>query len=734
VSMDNQGGGGAESCAVGEATSSDTLSHFIFLLFAGGCLYIALRITHEVHEVRSRMGNLARKVTLTEVLSYRADIYFSSDPLSKPIALLCMTQVLILVGGFLLYAVSPSGATLPEKMWQAWVFIADSAAHAEYGTITERIVSFVLTICGMLVFGFLVGIVTDTISEKVDQLRKGKSVVLESNHTLILNWSNKVIPVIDEICEANLSEGGGTIVVLAERDKEEMEQNIFESLADLRGTKVVVRSGSPILATDLKKVAAASARAIIVMSQENLEPDESDAMALRVTLSLTGMEKLNGHVTVELSDVDNRHLIELVGRKKVETIVSHDLIGRIMIQCARQPGLARVLDGLLGFEGHEFYFSTHEELDGKRFEEALYLFPDAVVLGIKPHNGSRVILNPDGDTVFRPGDEVLVLAEDDDTYSPAAPSPKELKKWTGAQAMPKSPTRKLHPERTLFIGWRRDLDDMIVQLDEYVAKGSELVLFSQQDIKSRTKSMEDGGLNPATDLKNLILRHEIGNSISRRHLQRLHLENFDSVLILADEQLELDVTKMDSRSLTTLLLIRDIIHRKRPGILEQEKKDNSGSFRRSVAPVVDQEKWIRDVLRGEAKAERFGRRATIISEILDPKTKLLIQSGSVSDFVASNELISKALAMVAERQEVAQILQEILSAEGHEVYMRPIGRYLASGEKLSFFEVMARCRVWKEILLGYTPSGSEEVILNPSNKREKIVWGSNDLLIMLAED
>ena len=51
--MGPNGGGGAESCAVEEATSSDTLSQFIFLLFAGGCLYIALRIANEVLNVEN---------------------------------------------------------------------------------------------------------------------------------------------------------------------------------------------------------------------------------------------------------------------------------------------------------------------------------------------------------------------------------------------------------------------------------------------------------------------------------------------------------------------------------------------------------------------------------------------------------------------------------------------------------------------------------------------------------
>lgn len=45
---------------------------------------------------------------------------------------------------------------------------------------------------------------------------------------------------------------------------------------------------------------------------------------------------------VELSDLDNEVLVKLVGGTLVETVVAHDVIGRLMIQCARQPGLAQV--------------------------------------------------------------------------------------------------------------------------------------------------------------------------------------------------------------------------------------------------------------------------------------------------------------------------------------------------------------------------------------------------------
>lgn len=69
-------------------------------------------------------------------------------------------------------------------------------------------------------------------------------------------------------------------------------------------------------------------------------------------LSLTGVkEGLRGHVVVEMSDLDNEPLVKLVGGELIETVVAHDVIGRLMIQCALQPGLAQVRPHNLSFAG-----------------------------------------------------------------------------------------------------------------------------------------------------------------------------------------------------------------------------------------------------------------------------------------------------------------------------------------------------------------------------------------------
>jgi hypothetical protein len=60
--------------------------------------------------------------------------------------------------------------------------------------------------------------------------------------------------LLKQLAIANKSIGGGVAVVLAERDKEEMEMDIAKLEFDFMGTSVICRSGSPLILADLKKV------------------------------------------------------------------------------------------------------------------------------------------------------------------------------------------------------------------------------------------------------------------------------------------------------------------------------------------------------------------------------------------------------------------------------------------------------------------------------------------------
>lgn len=69
--------------------------------------------------------------------------------------------------------------------------------------------------------------------------------------------------LLKQLAIANKSVGGGVVVVLAERDKEEMEMDIAKMEFDFMGTSVICRSGSPLILADLKKVNPSHSRHLV---------------------------------------------------------------------------------------------------------------------------------------------------------------------------------------------------------------------------------------------------------------------------------------------------------------------------------------------------------------------------------------------------------------------------------------------------------------------------------------
>uniref|UniRef100_A0A061QVV7 Ion channel pollux n=1 Tax=Tetraselmis sp. GSL018 TaxID=582737 RepID=A0A061QVV7_9CHLO len=670
---------------------------------------------------------------LSKLIAYRMDRWFSTNPYSKTLALLYLTVAMIVAGGLGIFALSST--SLDDAIWEAivgvgldWTFPSDANPEdhdTSLRVVVVRLMGLVISVGGMLVTALMLGIVSDAISDKVDQMKKGKSDVLETDHTLILGWSDKMFALLGELANANESIGGGAIVILSERDKEVMEEDINSQGIDLRGSRVVCRSGNPLLASDLNKVSVRSARSIVILAHQltdDTSADMADACSLRIVMSLMSIQtnfpgSLRGHIVAEVCDIDNEPLLKMVaGSHRLETVVAHDVIGRLMIQSRRQPGLASVWEDLLGFEGNEFYLQSWPELTGRTFGRVLLSFPEAVPIGVL-HVKGDIVLNPSDEYPLAEGDQVIVLAEDDDTYLPTA-EPHRV----GPQ--PRLPPYEEMPikERILFLGWRRDMDDMIGTLDEFVVSGSELWLYSNVPLADRREILRKGGLCPEK-LRNLKLIYDeevlLGEATDRNSLARVRPERFSTVLILAEEDSRSGrIADADSHALATLLLVRDL----------QWQNSQAGSG----PPEVDaaQRPWY-DRLKHRGPMHD----CMVISEILDSRTRHLISELNVGEYVMSNEIVSMALAMVSESAAVNRILKELFTEIGNELYVHSAKRYIYPREKVSFFDIVARARQRNEIVVGYKLRSSQRPILNPPQKHERnLTLAGTEQVVVLAEE
>eukprot|EP00667_Euglena_gracilis_P003442 EG_transcript_3453 len=641
------------------------------------------------------------RYSLMNFFSYRADFWLSTNTYAKPIALGSFTLVLILIGaGLRLLLTAP---TMGVSLWESWIFVVDTSAHADEESTGARLSALLMTVGGMFIFAMMIGLISDGLAAQLDSLASGSAGVLECDHIVILGWSNKLMPLIRELTLANVSAGGCVITILAEMEKAEMEQAVETSGLDLRGCKVVCRKGSPTVTHDLEHVSVKSARVIIVLSPAYGESgkthaaDEADGYVLRVLLCLKGMGCV-GHVVAELQDIDNQALIHIVGGTLVESVVAHDFIGRLIVQSGRQPGLAQVMETLLGFGGHEFYMKAWPELVGERFGDVLFQFQDAIPLGILAADETCTLNPPDG-YIMKEGDVLIVLAEDDDTYHPASRPFKTVEDVARCALRPAEPAWDATdgPDNTLILGWRRDLGDILSELNDNVPPGSKVTLLCDRPNVngSRDRDLASNGRSDPRTFQNLRVEHVEGNQVCRYDLERLNLRDYRTAFILHEEGKGFQ--QADSCIVTSLFLLRDVYER-------------------------------------QMRAAKVAYRPlTIISEVLDPRTRLQLSMAGVRDFVMSNEVVSAALAMVAECRAVNRILKELLSAAGCEIYIRPVSRYCPPGISLSFFDLMLLVRRTGAILLGQVLDG-HEVELNPGNKLQPRVWAPDDKLIILSEN
>jgi hypothetical protein len=550
--------------------------------------------------------------------------------------------------------------------------MTDPGTHADAKGYVDRTVSAFIAILGTLFFASVLGYIVDQVRELMYTLNKGKSKVVESGHTLILGWTDRCPALIQEIALACESEGGGVVCILAGQDRQDLENEVKVNLnkKDLRGLRVVIRNGSSMVMKDLECVSACTARNIIILAPTGIEADKADSVVLRTVLQLKGLRhELSGHIVAELRDVDNENLVQMVGMGSVETVVSHDIVGRLMLMAVRQPGLARVYDHILGFEGDEFYLKDWPELHNVKFKDLPLRFPHAVALGIKLKNSDLVELNPDGETTLQSGDELLVLAADDDSYAPCEPAPA-----SDLGTVPKDQLETPEAERILMCGWRRDVDDIIKELDNMVVTGSQLHMLCEVPVTERDGLLEKGGLHIGS-LRNISLVHHLGNPAVRRQVEELPLEEYDSILILADEAREADMMHSDSHTLASLLLIRDIQNRRINPVLYERKEFLR---RKSLEEAHAAENSVRRLPRHMQAASRRASTSSSdpeevqgclsVCEVLDHRTRHTIESSralnQASDFVQSNEFVSRVLAMVAEKREVKTVLDTLLGSTG----------------------------------------------------------------------
>ena len=192
-----------------------------------------------------------------------------------------------------------------HELYQTLINVTGFYAYDTFGW-WWAFVQFLIALGGLFIASTLIGIIVTGFNAKVEELRKGRSFVVESGHTLILGWSEAIYTIISELAISREREGDAAVVILADDDKVEMEERLASKLGKLGKLRIVCRSGSPSDLADLAIVNPDRAKSIIVLSGESENPD---IKVIKSILALThNPARLNDrfHIVAEIEETKNR--------------------------------------------------------------------------------------------------------------------------------------------------------------------------------------------------------------------------------------------------------------------------------------------------------------------------------------------------------------------------------------------------------------------------------------------
>ncbi len=578
-----------------------------------------------------------------------------------------------------------------DTFWVSLMHVLDPGALGETdGNWSYRLYMLIITMFGIIVVSTLIGLISNGIMDKLDQLRKGRSFVMENGHVLILGWSSKIFTIISELVIANENQRNPKIVILADEDKVKMEDEIRDKVGNTKNTRIICRTGNPIDLHDLEIGNPGDSKSIIILDKENENSDSQIIKTILAIVSSPVRRKEPYHITAEIENRRNFEVAKLVGQDEVELILSDDIVSKIMVQTSRQSGLSVVYTELMDFSGDEIYFTEEPKLVGKTFREALFCYEDSAVIGIYSASVGLVEVNPPMSRIIQEGDQIIGITEDDDTmivsnltnYQIAEDRIEEEKRYEQGD------------ESILIIGWNHRARNVIKELNGYVKPGSHIKVVAKfSDPVPVIEKLRDM-------VSNVTLEFEQADTTDRLVLESLDCTEYDYIILLSYQEYY-PIQEADAQTLITLLHLRSIM-------------------------------------------AKSSRKINMVSEMMDLRNRQLADVTSADDFIVSDKLLSLLMTQVAENKYLMRVFEDLFDAEGCEIYIKPVTDYITIGahatQPVNFYTIVESAARKNEVAIGYRRISEAKnanmgygVVVNPK-KSDLIYFDEKDMVIVISEN
>ena len=632
---------------------------------------------------RGRSGRLSDSVKRTDRaadplarLRYRFDIALSKGPSVVISWLGVLTVAIIVFAAAVLTVFRVAGVNggkrlgIAEAFWQSLLRVIDGGSFAADAGWTARIIGLVITLAGIFIAGSLIGLIANAVDQRIEQLSRGRSRVIETDHTLILGWSTRVPAIVRELIVANESRKHAAVVILSNHPKTEMEETLRSEVGDTGTTRVVCRSGEPWLAQNLTLGNVEGARSIVVVGGDD------DSATVKVLLAIrAAAPEAHAHIVAEVGDSGTAaSLTALLGRTLV-TVNSDEIVAELTAQACRQRGLSTVFRELLDFDGDELYFAPFPQLTGRTYADCQLAFERCSVIGRLHKN--RVELNPPPATVIDEGDELIAIAEDDSLFQPSSPV-------VGRSLPLVDVPQNDGPRRIVVAGWSDLGPRVLAELDEFL-DGTTTVLLM---LDPRYVDVAEVRRTVSTiNVRLEIVELSEGPEVVAAHAAH---SSFHEVIVLGHRN-SMTTDQADALTLLTLLAF---------GQVRQEQE---------LGPV------------------------RMVAELLDQRHAPLAAASGADDFIVSDELTSLMLAQLSERHELIDVFRDLFDRSGSSISLQPARAYSAH-QAVTFADVVVTASGGGHSAIGFRRSATGEVVVNPSKSFHPQLQPEDEILVIAPSE
>lgn len=562
-----------------------------------------------------------------------------------------------------------------EDFWQSLLRVLDTGTMAGDVGWGRRVLALGITIFGVLVAGTLIGVIAAGVEDRLERMRRGRSAVFEAGHVVVLGASDRLPLLIRQLILARAGDRDSVIVVMAEGDPAELQESVRREVSDLRGSRLVFRSGDPTHPPDLDLVRIDKADMVIILVDEHA----GDPRAIRTVVAvLAGLgESDSVSVVVELEDADSAYRLNRVYGNAVHPLVPSQAVARIAALALREPGTGQVAMALLDDRGSDVHVSHFPAAAGRRFVDVLEAFPSARTIGIMRPSGDTE-LNPPPDTRFGESDRVVLISD----------SPDELPRFETPEAMSVPPADAPVPEldlrqpdqHLLVWGWSGLGAYVLADWAEVAAPSSTVEVMLDH-------SLFDGGevtLGGSGRSIETTMTHDVSDLAAR--LDRT--PTIDTIFLCAPPPNH-GGEAADSRTLLDLAAIRQVLGR-----------------------------------RGEPDPR-------VIVELLDVENIPLADMPNPDDFVVSEAIASQLIAQLAELPERRTVLLSLYAAEGASIHLVQAAALGLTGRQrvADIYRAAQRAGV---LAIGWRRPGAsvDRLVLNPPRSRSVDLVDGDQIVVI----